>query len=130
MKQYIKTNRILLVLLALPVAVSAALLPFFGVLSGKGQNLVGVDGGAPLVPEADRQAEGLLQIPGKGLRLLRPGPQGRDISPSGEARPRPCFSAVFLYPYKKNQAREIGDRRAGVGVPVVNRHDAHGSPPY
>lgn len=29
----------------------------------------------------------------------------------------------------RQEARQVGDRHAGVGVPVVNSHDAHGVPP-
>ena len=101
-----------------------------------------VDGGAPLVPQDHRQAGGLLQQLPHGLGLFRAGPAGA-IHVDGMPQHQPFHPVLlcqkcdlFRHPVRAvgvddggeagQQAGGVGDGDAGVGVAVVDGHDAHG----
>ena len=103
---------------------------------------MGVDGGAPLVPQHHRQAGGLLQQLPHGLRLFRAGAAGA-VHVDGMAQHQPLRAVL---PGEKRdplrhdvgavgvddggeagqEAGGVRDGDTGVGVAVVDGHDAHG----
>ena len=106
------------------------------------EDIVGVDGGAPLVPKGQRQARQLLQGLAEGGGLLRPGPQGA-VHVLGIAQhqlPDPVLgdeggdllghhlrpAAVDDRGKPGQRAGGVGYGNAGVGVAVVYGHDLHG----
>ena len=117
------------------------LFPLPGVLPALVEDVVGVDGGAPLVPEHDRQPRGLLQQALHGLGLLRPGPQCA-VHVHGMAQHqllRPVFFRQLRHPLG-HRLRPVGGDDGGearkepcgirngdarVGVAIVNGHDTH-----
>ena len=117
------------------------LLPLFGVFAAVQQNLVGVNGGAALVPKGDGQGGGFFQQGLHGLSLFRPGAPGA-VHVDGVAQHQ-LLHAVLLRqggdPFRHHfgavgvddggeagqEAGGVGDGDAGVGVAVVDGHDAH-----
>ena len=107
---------------------------------------MGVDGGAALIPENHRQGRGLLQQHLHGLCLLGARPQSA-VHIYGMAQDQ-FLRAVFLGQGRHllhhhllaaavddggepgQQAGGVGNGDAGVGVAVVDCHNAHSVTPY
>ena len=117
------------------------LFPLFGVLAAAHQDLVGVDGGAALVPEDDRQGSGVLQQDLHGLGFFRTGPPGA-VHIDGVAQHQLLYTVLFRqcgdllrYHFRAvgvdgggeagQKTGGVGDGDAGVGVAVVDGHDTH-----
>ena len=107
------------------------------------EDIVGGDGGPPLIPQHRPEPCGLLQLPGEGPVQLRPGPL-RAVHVPWEAHdqllhpPLPDQAGQLLHHHFRlpaldhrgipgQQAGGVGHRDPRAGVSIVDRHHSHPS---